>query len=94
MKPRHAGAFALVGWYLMLPPLIGSSGVATQAPLTQWRATGQSYPSEEQCEQAKQDLLPSSIHPNILDGQHLLAVQESRCVSAQNPPQERNGPAE
>jgi hypothetical protein len=39
MKPRHAAALALVGWYLMLPPVVRVNGQWTplkQAPLAQW----------------------------------------------------------
>ena len=81
----HAAALALVGWYLMTPPLTGSSGIATQAPLTQWTAIGSSYPSEEKCQQAKQDMLRGPTHLNNLDDQHLLALQESRCVATDDP---------
>jgi hypothetical protein len=35
MKPRHAAALALVGWYLMLPPFNGKS-VDADAPLSKW----------------------------------------------------------
>jgi hypothetical protein len=94
MKPRHAAALALVGWYLMTPPLTGSSGIATQAPLTQWTVIGSSYPSEEKCQQAKQDMLPSPTQPNHLDAQHLLSVQESKCVSMEPPPPKEIRPAQ
>jgi hypothetical protein len=45
MKPRHAGALSLVGWYLILPPLnfVGAANdpyslaiVDSAAPLPQW----------------------------------------------------------
>jgi|HubBroStandDraft_6_1064221.scaffolds.fasta_scaffold555207_4 hypothetical protein len=47
MKPRHAAALALVGWYLMCPPLCtsdwngketscGSDGFNYDAPLDRW----------------------------------------------------------
>jgi hypothetical protein len=38
MKPRHAAALALVGWYLMMPPLMPPPGrrVAGQAHMVQW----------------------------------------------------------
>jgi hypothetical protein len=39
MKPRHAAALALVGWYLMVPPpvLHSSLPVDLGAPLSEWR---------------------------------------------------------
>lgn len=37
MKLRHAAALALVGWYLMLPPLpIGQTEPDARAPLGDW----------------------------------------------------------
>jgi hypothetical protein len=49
---RHAVALALVGWYLMLPPL-GSSErdfpVESSAPITNWTNSG-SYDSAKECE--------------------------------------------
>jgi hypothetical protein len=49
---RHAAALALVGWYLMLPPL-GSSEknfpVASDAPIVQWTNSG-SFDSAKECE--------------------------------------------
>ena len=48
MKPRHATALALVGWYLMVPPG-KSSGLPPDAPLSQWRHMV-SFDSATQCE--------------------------------------------
>jgi hypothetical protein len=40
MKPRHAAALALVGWYLMEPPIVGPYGRGrvydASAPLSRW----------------------------------------------------------
>ena len=60
MKPRHAAALALVGWYLMLPPLTENPPphaaenalVDTQAPLSQWDSDG-SFDSAIQCNRAR-----------------------------------------
>jgi hypothetical protein len=38
MNFRHAAALVLVGWYLMMPTSIKSSGVGL--PLSQWRQLG------------------------------------------------------
>jgi hypothetical protein len=35
MKPRHAAALALVGWYLMVPQL-NEKGVNSNAPMSDW----------------------------------------------------------
>jgi hypothetical protein len=36
MKPGHAAALALVGWYLMVPPLSPDRTHNNQAPISQW----------------------------------------------------------
>jgi len=36
VKPRHAAALALVGWYLMAPPIRPGGGVDLKAPMSQW----------------------------------------------------------
>jgi hypothetical protein len=68
MKPRHAAALALVGWYLMLPPRGGpsgdqfypddpfskSAGIGTDR-LTGWLKWGKTeYASKEECDAERQ----------------------------------------
>ena len=48
MKPRHAAALALVGWYLMAPPT-SANRVWAQAPLAQWKIL-RSYDSASECQ--------------------------------------------
>jgi hypothetical protein len=40
MNPRHAAAFALAGWYLMVPPTDDHQNPLTKAPLYQWEQIG------------------------------------------------------
>ncbi len=50
MKPCHAAALALVGWYLMVPPLVGDPfHIDHAAPLSEWKIKS-SYDTAEQCE--------------------------------------------
>ena len=37
MNCRHAAMLAMVGWYLMLPPVHGWAQPDTQAPISEWR---------------------------------------------------------
>jgi len=37
MKPRHAAALTLVGWYLMIPSSTLPPGVAYKGPLRKWQ---------------------------------------------------------
>jgi hypothetical protein len=57
MKPRHTAALALVGWYLMIPPVIDLKHkrryeADTDAPLSKWKQSG-SYDSADACEKDK-----------------------------------------
>ena len=52
MKPRHAAALALVGWYLMVPPLTPGGGpheVLFHAPLSKWEV-GEGHDTKAGCE--------------------------------------------
>ena len=66
MKPRHAAALALVGWYLMVPPPgpPRSTGASTAPPndsakLNQWTIQ-KSYDSAQACDAAKQKSLDTA----------------------------------
>ncbi|MGA6971073.1 MAG: hypothetical protein WBY93_05540 [Candidatus Binatus sp.] len=79
MKPRHAAALALVGWYLMVPPPgpPRSTGANTappnhNAPLDQWTIRN-SYDSAQACEAAMQKDLDTAT--TNIDKQHHLTEQ-------------------
>ena len=62
MKPRHAAALALVGWYLMTPTVIRPDKVTHTrvydnwwAPISAWTING-SYDSAAECEKKKEKL--------------------------------------
>ena len=54
MKPRHAAALALVGWYLMMPPenFPSSDEPISTAPLEQWHVW-HSFDAADECERFK-----------------------------------------
>ena len=57
MKPRHAAALALVGWYLMAPPshqVAGQKELWTSAPLANWSMLGM-FDSEADCKRGVHD---------------------------------------
>ena len=59
MKPRHAAALALVGWYLMVPPFQddlrpGEFRARLDAPLYQWELLPGSWNSADDCNQQAQ----------------------------------------
>ncbi len=56
MNLRHAAALALVGWYLMIPPVSTDSGKAfvdSHAPIWQW-GNGGTFGSTVDCEKARE----------------------------------------
>jgi hypothetical protein len=68
MKPRHAVAFAMVGWYLLAPPPVPKGELSALeraqaagtkflvgAPLSQW-AVYDSFDTAAQCREARNDL--------------------------------------
>ncbi len=80
MKRRHAAALALVGWYLMMPPVyqngkeverdidIGGGHLDETAPLSKWAIVG-SFDSAAECEK------------NLLAGRDLSVMPEPNLKS-------------
>ena len=53
MKVSHTVALALVGWYLMVPPLIGPNyAIKSNAPFSQWVIV-QTFNTAGDCEREK-----------------------------------------
>jgi hypothetical protein len=82
MKPRHAAALALVGWYLMVPPLVGTPpnqvSVNLGAPLSEWE-TYDSYDSAADCHNAALEQLAISEHVSA----HHNCDTENTCETLQ-----------
>ena len=56
MRIRHAAAFALMGWYLILPPVLyPSRQVNPDAPITKWNHY-QVFETAKECEDANMSL--------------------------------------
>jgi hypothetical protein len=75
MKRRHAAMIALMGWYLMLPPLAGSRQRLIFAPLSQWK-TIDKFDSKARCEDIRRQLIARM--PGT-------AIDTSRCISEDDP---------
>ncbi len=73
MKPSHAAALALVGWYLMVPPRDGIVLNAI-APLRQWQIAG-SYDSAVECTKSALGLRQQARSYTGTDVEHI-AVRE------------------
>ena len=90
MKVRHAAALALVGWYLMIPPMYKNNDEPdTSAPLSewdQWRA----FDSADLCEQArdfkaKQMEKKFKVDPKAQARWMKIFGLDSRCISTDDP---------
>jgi hypothetical protein len=101
MKLHHAAALALVGWYLMLPPLRpdgprsdppkGSDRVKADlsAPLSQWEAisTGKPFGTKKECEAYPEHLKKLLHDPKKPGAERALKYwfDRSQCVSTDDP---------
>jgi hypothetical protein len=66
MNPRHAAALALVGWYLMTPPVASEENwnrVMPPAPLGRW-TTRDSFDTSDACKKARDDLIAKVDNDN------------------------------
>jgi hypothetical protein len=84
MKLRHAAALALVGWYLLIPPL----GRPAPSDLSQWEVIT-TFDSRSLCMSLRtSDIQSWLITKGILDlsaAQLKAYVDNSRCVSEDDP---------
>ena len=58
MNPRHAATLALVGWYLIVPPLTSREprAVDIKAPFSTWEAQSL-FETQQGCLEAKSDIV-------------------------------------
>jgi hypothetical protein len=83
MKPRHAAALALVGWYLMTAPVenVGPfSSVKRKAPISEWNR-GEQFDTREQCDGARTEYL---AYPPILL-REIKDALAAECVASDDP---------
>ena len=84
MKPRHAAAIALVGWYLILPQTGRDYPMGNlDAPLSQWLKRPTTYRDKDECEHVldRHRRLTNSKNKQIA----VRFYQQAQCVSADDP---------
>lgn len=59
IKPLRAAAFALMSWYLLMPPRLGGPS----APLSEWVNIKADFESLDECKQAREVLVNSMNDP-------------------------------
>jgi hypothetical protein len=69
MNLRHAAALALVGWYLMSPPIGTNREFLYQAPLHNWHVA-KPFDSAKECETYLQGLIDLASHSQVNMGDH------------------------
>jgi hypothetical protein len=97
MKPRHAAALALVGWYLMTPPATSIEMVSapdfttrwktsdhTPPPLRNW-AINDSFDRAADCSKAKQQLMTSAFKSTDLAPVSRAVWASAECVATDDP---------
>lgn len=92
MKPRHAAALALVGWYLMVPPLTPGGGphdILLHAPLSKW-IVGEGYDTKAECESDLRESIKNMDRDANASADGLGAVMvveyaHGRCMAPDDP---------
>ena len=87
MKPRHAAALALVGWYLMIPPEVGYGPptIQYQAPLTEWDRA-QTLDSEKACREILREWSTvKGPFENYAQERVADRFQRGRCIPSDDP---------
>ncbi len=84
MKFCHAAALALVGWYLMQPPMLSSGGEDHSASLAKWAIIG-SFDAAKECE-AYRDRHIKAFLPFIGQNDKKREVLlDSTCIATEDP---------
>lgn len=79
LKFRHGAALALVGWYLMVPPLVGLNAYNSDAPLNTWKLF-LSFDSAAECEAFAADRQKNATDSDVRN-----AARESKCIASDDP---------
>ena len=87
MKLRHAAALAMVGWYLMAPPLAATQKEwesFVNLPIGQWDIR-QSFDSAEKCEVVRQQNSDRAFHAGNPVPLSFRPDMMAVCVSTDDP---------
>jgi hypothetical protein len=101
VKPRHAAALALVGWYLMVPPVASNGRIDASAPLWKWwkfqiddsehecltflSESQQGSVTEEDCEGSKRAAMTLGHTPTLNPEEMKKRNLESLCIEEHDP---------
>jgi hypothetical protein len=84
MNLRHAAAFALVGWYLVMPPPLTSNPNKPDliAPLSKWIVREQ-FDTASKCKKSRQVVTPLEHDPNFQPAAETAARQQGQVFSVE-----------
>jgi len=105
MNLRHAAALALVGWYLMFPPVDNHNHVELSAPMVKWQSL-MTFDSAGNCENARSGVVNrplssdemetftedslASGHVPLSDAEVRTRISAMLCISSNDPRLKRN----
>ena len=87
MTLRHAAAFALVGWYLLVPPHLFA---ATPPPPSEWPVY-EVYDSAERCEERRLAISGGMLEDAPADfverfgNAFMYVFEQARCIATDDP---------
>jgi hypothetical protein len=88
MASRHLAIAALLGWYLMTPPLRSPGGeLEPDAPIARWRSA-HAYDSAGECEKARESFVKSTKSEKAAaetDRRFSSAILQSLCIASDDP---------
>ncbi len=86
MKPRHAAALALVGWYLMLPPAKAADKSVPDlgAPLSRWHVDS-AWDYALACDNELRALRERTIQEHSLLKSLIPFAMAGQCVATDDP---------
>jgi hypothetical protein len=89
MKPRHAVALVLVGWYLMVPPMDNQARNYATVPIKYWHLI-RAFDSAKECEEFVEQFAAKARFRGEWYGVLKERTLSSRCVSTDDPRLEGN----
>ena len=86
MKLRHAAALALVGWYLMVPPIVDGRAVI-DAPVSKW-IVNTPFDSARECDKAQAILVVKAkgdLEKRLWDDAVAVTFTQAQCIATDDP---------
>jgi hypothetical protein len=89
LKPRHAAALALVGWYLLLPQWSSPNQFDATAPISRWHQE-KSFDTAGTCEQYRQGAVDhfskdKEQYPRNVVEYNVRLYKAGLCIEADDP---------